>query len=64
MNHVLRYAFEDLLRRQFSDAFVGATEVTTDLSAVVGLRKVAWGGKVYSEAVFVFLKLKFHQHQC
>jgi hypothetical protein len=30
------------------DGFARATEVAIELSAVVGLRKVAWGGKFHS----------------
>lgn len=53
MNDLLRYAFEDVRRRQHCDAFVGATEVATELSDVVGLRKAASGGKLHCAPGFL-----------
>jgi hypothetical protein len=48
MNDLLRYAFEDVRRRQLRDVFVGTTEVATDRSDVVGLWKsrVGWESRL------------------
>lgn len=53
MNDLLRYAFKGVCRRQLRDAFVGATEVATETSDLVGVRKAAWGGKAHSDGGFI-----------
>ena len=55
VNDLLRYAFEDVCHRQLRNAFVGATEVATDRSGVVGFRKVAWCEKFNLTPIFLQL---------